>query len=37
MGKDEGTQTGGANQATPPEKNTQKVEQPPLQNPTTGN
>jgi hypothetical protein len=37
MGKDEGTQTGGANQATPPEKNTQKVEQPPHENPTTGN
>jgi hypothetical protein len=36
MGKDEGTQTGGANQATPPETKTQKVEQPPEQKPTTG-
>ena len=37
MGKDEGTQTGGANQGTQPENETQKVEQPPHQNPTTGN
>ena len=37
MGKDEGTQTGGANQSTPPENKTQKVEQPPQQKPTTGN
>jgi hypothetical protein len=37
MGKDEGTQTGGANQSTPPENDTQKGEQPPRQNPTTGN
>jgi hypothetical protein len=35
MGKDEGKQTG-ANQGTPPEKDTQKIEQPPSQNPTTG-
>jgi hypothetical protein len=34
MGKDEGTQTGGANQGTPPD--TQKIDQPPRQNPTTG-
>jgi hypothetical protein len=33
MGKDEGTQTGGAIQGTPPD--TQKVEQPPRENPTT--
>jgi hypothetical protein len=37
MGKDEGTQTGGANQGTPPENDTQKIDQPPPQNPTTGN
>ena len=37
MGKDEGIQTGGANQGTPPENDTQKIEQPPRQNPTTGN
>jgi hypothetical protein len=37
MGKDEGTQTGGTNQATPPENDTQKIDQPPRQNPTTGN
>jgi hypothetical protein len=36
MGEDEGTQTGGANQSTPPETKTQKVEQPPQQQPTTG-
>ena len=36
MGKDEGTQTGGANQATPSENDTQKIDQPPRQNPTTG-
>jgi hypothetical protein len=36
MGKDEGTQTGGANQGTPPEADTQKIEQPPRRNPTTG-
>jgi predicted NUDIX family NTP pyrophosphohydrolase len=36
MGKDEGTQTGGANQGTPPENDTQKIDQPPRQNPTTG-
>jgi hypothetical protein len=35
MGKDEGPHTGGANQATPPETETQKVEQPPQQKPTT--
>src|SRR5262245_50568666 len=35
MGKDEGTQTGGANQSTAPETKTQKVEQPPQQKPTT--
>ena len=35
MGKEEGTQTG-ANQATPPESDTQKVDQPPRSNPTTG-
>ena len=34
MGKDEGTQTGGANQG--PENDTQKIDQPPRQNPTTG-
>ncbi len=33
MGKEEGTQTGGANQGTPPEAVTQKIEQPPRQNP----
>ena len=37
MGKDEGTQTTGANQGTPPEDDTQKIDQPPRQNPTTGN
>ena len=36
MGKDEGTQTGGANQGTPPENDTQKIDQPQRQNPTTG-
>jgi hypothetical protein len=36
MGKDEGTQTGGDNQGTPPEADTQKIEQPPRQNPATG-
>ena len=36
MGRDEGTQTGGANQGTPPEADTQKIDQPPRQNPTTG-
>jgi hypothetical protein len=36
MGKDEGTQTRGANQGTPAEADTQKIEQPPHQNPTTG-
>jgi hypothetical protein len=35
MGKEEGTHTG-ANQATPPESDTQKVDQPPRNNPTTG-
>jgi hypothetical protein len=35
MGKAEGTQTGGANQGTS-EKDTQKMEQPPRQNSTTG-
>jgi hypothetical protein len=35
MGKDEGTQTG-ANQGTPPENDPQKIDQPPRQNPTTG-
>jgi hypothetical protein len=35
MGKDEGAQTG-ANQGTPPESDTQKVDQPPRKNPTTG-
>ena len=35
MGKDEGTHTGGANQATPPETETQKVVQPQHQNRTT--
>ena len=33
MGKDEGNQTGGANQGTPPD--TQKIDQPPRQNRTT--
>ena len=36
MGKDEGTQTGSAKQGTPPEADTQKIDQPPRQNPTTG-
>ena len=37
IGKDQGTQTGGPNQSTPPKnKDTQKIEQPPCQNPTTG-
>ena len=36
MGRDEGTQTGSANQGTPPEADTQKIDQPPRQNPTTG-
>jgi hypothetical protein len=36
MGKDEGTQTGGANQSTTPESDTQKIDQPPRKNPTTG-
>jgi hypothetical protein len=36
MGKDEGTQTGGANQGTPPENDTKKIDQPPRQNSTTG-
>jgi predicted NUDIX family NTP pyrophosphohydrolase len=36
MGEDQGTQTGGPNQSTPPEKDTQKIEQPPRQNPATG-
>jgi hypothetical protein len=36
MGKDEGTQTGSASQRTPPENDTQKVDQPPRQNPSTG-
>jgi hypothetical protein len=36
MGKEEGTQTGGANQGTPSENDTQKIDQPPRQNPTTG-
>jgi len=36
MGKDEGTQTGSANQGTPPEADTQKIDQPPRQNPTAG-
>src|SRR4026208_1833486 len=36
MGKDEGTQTGGASQGTPPENDAQKVDQPPRQNPSTG-
>ena len=35
MAKDEAPQTGGANQGTPPEADTQKIEQPPRQNPTT--
>jgi hypothetical protein len=35
MGKQEGTQTG-TDQATPPESDTQKVDQPPRSNPTTG-
>jgi hypothetical protein len=35
MGKDEGTQAGGANQGTPAEDDTQKIDQPPRQNPTT--
>jgi hypothetical protein len=36
MGKDQGTQTGGPNQGTPPENDTRKIEQPLSQNPTTG-
>jgi hypothetical protein len=35
MGKAEGAQTG-ANQGTPPKNDTNKIEQPPRQNPTTG-
>ena len=35
--KDEGIHTGGANQSTPSENKTQKVEQPPQQKPTTSN
>jgi hypothetical protein len=37
IGKEEGAQTGGANQGTPPENDTQKIDQPPRQNPTTFN
>ena len=36
MGKDEGTQTGSASQRTPPENDAHKVDQPPRQNPSTG-
>jgi hypothetical protein len=36
MGKDEGTQTGDANQGTPSEKDGQKIDQPPRQYPTIG-
>ena len=36
MGKDEGTHSGGDNQGTPPEADTQKIDQPPRPNPTTG-
>ena len=36
MGKDEGTHSGGDNQGTPPEADTPKIDQPPRQNPTTG-
>ena len=36
MGKDDGTRMGGASQANPPENDTQKVDQPPRQNPSTG-
>jgi hypothetical protein len=36
MSKDEGTRTGGPSQGTPPENDTQKIDQPPRQNPTTG-
>jgi hypothetical protein len=36
MRKDEGTQTGDANQSTPSEKDTQKIDQPPRQYPTIG-
>ena len=36
MGRDEGTQTGGANQGTPPEAGTKKNDQPPRQRPSTG-
>ena len=36
MGKDEGTQTGGARQGTTTESDTQKIDQPPRQQPTTG-
>jgi hypothetical protein len=35
MGKDEGIQTAGASQGTIPENNSQKVDQPPHQNPST--
>jgi hypothetical protein len=34
MGQDEGTQTG--EQSNPPESDTQKIDQPPRKNPTTG-
>jgi hypothetical protein len=36
MRKDEGTQAGGAHQGTPPENDTEKIDQPPRQNSTTG-
>ena len=36
MAMDEGTQTGGADQGTPLENDTQKIDKPPRQNPTTG-
>jgi len=36
MGKDEGAQTGSASQRTPPENDAHKVDQPPRQNPSTG-
>jgi hypothetical protein len=35
MGKEEGTQTG-ADQGTSPKSDTQKIDQPPRKNPTTG-
>ena len=37
MGKESGTQAGGKGPETTPESDTKKVDQPPRQNPSTGN